>query len=105
MPVRSLFFAVVVLLAITVAAGCGGERTDVSESVKNINELFAKRDVQFKCPDEVDGGKGTEFDCTVKNTDTGKTASLKMKVVEQNGSLAVDFASEADGDAVDTVSS
>lgn len=103
MLLRSLLLAGLVVLALTAAVGCGGETTDVSESVDNINELYSKRSVQFDCPDEVDGGKGAEFDCTIKSTETGKKASIKMKVVEQDGALAVDFASDAGGNAVDKV--
>lgn len=104
MPLRPLLLAGLVWLALA-AAGCGGETTDVSAGVTNLNGLSSKRDIQFDCPDEVDGGEGTEFDCTVKNTKTRKMASVKLKVVKEDGDLAVDFADKAAGEAVEGVAS
>ena len=85
----------VVLASMAVAAGCGGEKTDVSQGVANINkDLLNGQSVRLGCPKEVDGGEGTVFTCTITNTRNKKSTKLKMKVTKQNGQLAVDINSE-----------
>ncbi len=81
------------ILAVVAAfvAGCGGEVTDVSEGVNQLNEQqLAQFNVELDCPDEVDGGEGTEFECTLKPTEGGgKSVKTKLKIVEEGGELAV----------------
>jgi len=92
---KPLFLAGLLALATTAGVACGGEKTDVSQGVSAVNKELAAQGVSIDCPDEVDGGEGTEFDCTAKGTQTGKSAAIKMKIVKENGDLAVDFADEA----------
>lgn len=75
-----------------VAAGCGGNKTDVSQGVDSYNERFSQQGypVRFDCPDKVDGGDGTEFDCELKATEGDKKAKVKMKVKKEGGDLVVD---------------
>jgi len=83
------------VLAAALAAGCGGETTDVSQGVDNINrDLLRAQGVRLDCPDEVDGAEGTVFTCKITNRRNKDTASLRMKVTKQDGQLAVDIASE-----------
>ena len=73
--------------------GCGGEVTDVSQGVESLNkEVLAQQNVELDCPDEVDGGEGATFDCTLKSTKSDKTADVKLKIVKEDGELAVDIA-------------
>ena len=90
--------------AIVVTAGCGGEKTDVSQGVKQINDtLLAPQGASLDCPKQVDGGEGAEFDCTLKGKG-GKTADVKLKVTKQNGAFAVDVADQKGfTDALQTV--
>ena len=83
--------AVPVLLA-AFAAGCGGEKSDVSGGVNAINQELAQQGARLDCPKEVDGGEGATFDCTLRGTRTNKSAPIKMKIVKENDELAVDFA-------------
>jgi hypothetical protein len=77
------------------AVGCGGETTDVSKGVANINkDLLNAQGVRLDCPKTVDGGAGTVFTCTIRNTRTKRSAKLRMKVAKQNDQLAVDIANE-----------
>jgi hypothetical protein len=76
-------------------AACGGERTDVSQGVKNINDqVLSSQGASLDCPKEIDGGEGATFDCKLKGTETGKEASVKMKVTKQGKDLAVDIADQ-----------
>jgi hypothetical protein len=85
----------VVAASLVAASGCGGETTDVSKGVANINkDLLNAQNVRLDCPKTVDGGAGTVFTCTIRNTKTGRTAKLRMKVAKQNGQLAVDIANK-----------
>jgi hypothetical protein len=86
-------FAAVLVLAFA-AAGCGGEKSDVSGGVDAINKELTAQNAKLDCPKQVDGGEGAKFDCTLKGTQTGKSEKVKMKIVKQNGSLAVDFADD-----------
>ena len=77
-------------------AGCGGEVTDVSEGVNQLNEQeLAQFNVELDCPDEVDGGEGTEFECTLRGKQGGETRKVKLKIVERDGDLLVAPAEEA----------
>jgi N-methylhydantoinase B/oxoprolinase/acetone carboxylase alpha subunit len=79
-------------VAAVLIAGCGGERSNVSGGVDQVNAELAKQGAQLDCPKEVDGGEGATFECTLKGTQTGKSAKIKMKIVKDKGALAVDFA-------------
>jgi hypothetical protein len=72
------------------APGCGS-KTDVSAGTADFNKELAP-DAMLQCPKEVSGGEGTVFDCTMKGTKSGKAVQVKLKVVKQNGDLAVDVA-------------
>jgi hypothetical protein len=77
-------------------AACGGERTDVSQGVKNINDqVLTAQGASLDCPKEIDGGEGATFDCKLKGTETGKEADVKLKVTKQGEDLAVDIADQA----------
>jgi hypothetical protein len=77
-----------------IGAGCGGEKTDVSKGVDELNQTFGQSGVKIDCPKEVDGGEGTEFECTLSGN--GKEEKVKLKVVKQGDDLAVDVADQAD---------
>ena len=87
-------FAPLVVVA-ALAAGCGGEKTDVSKGVDELNQSFGQSGVSIDCPKTVDGGEGTKFDCDLKGKG-GKTQKVQLKVVKQGGDLAVDIADQAD---------
>ncbi len=66
-------------IALVVTAGCG-ESTDVSGGVADANKDLAQQGATLQCPKEIDGGSGSEFECTLKSTRTGKSAKVKLKV-------------------------
>jgi hypothetical protein len=80
-------------LALVFAVGCGGETTDVSAGTADFNKELAQEGSKLDCPKEVDGGEGTEFECTL--TGKGGEEKVKLKVVKQGGDLAVDTADQA----------
>jgi hypothetical protein len=85
------------MLVAVVAAGCGGNKTDVSQGVDSYNERFSQQGypVRFDCPKEVDGGDGTEFDCDLKATEGDKKAKVKMEVKKEGEDLVVDVKDQA----------
>jgi hypothetical protein len=74
------------------AAGCGGEKTDVSGGVDNLNERLTQQGIPAKlnCPKEVDGGEGTKFECTLKANEGGKEEKIQMEVQKEGDDLVVD---------------
>jgi hypothetical protein len=81
---------------LVLVAGCGGTKTDVSAGVKEINDtILSAQGAALDCPKEIDGGEGTEFECTMKSTAGDQTAKVNMKVVKQGDNLAVDVADQA----------
>ena len=83
----------ILALAAVAVVGCGGDVTDVSQGVESLNrEVLAQQSVELDCPDEVDGGEGTEFDCTLKSTKNDKSAEVTLKIVKEGEDLAVDIA-------------
>jgi hypothetical protein len=80
-----------------VAAGCGGEKTDVSGGVDNLNERLTQQGIPAKleCPDEVDGGEGTDFECTLKANEGGKEQKLQMEIQKEGDDLVVDVKDQA----------
>ena len=89
---RFCILTVVAALSV-VAIGCGGEKTDVSQGVDKLNsQVLSQQGAELDCPDEVDGGEGATFDCTMKSTGGGESAKVKMKIVKEEGDLAVDIA-------------
>ncbi|HEX8207242.1 MAG TPA: DUF4333 domain-containing protein [Solirubrobacteraceae bacterium] len=78
----------------SIAAGCGGEKTDVSQGVDELNNVLGQQGAKLECPDEVDGGEGATFDCTMKSTKGDVEAPVKMKIVKEQGELAVDRADD-----------
>ena len=91
---RRLTFLAPLAAIAAIAAGCGGEKTDVSQGVEQLNQTFGQSGVKIDCPKEVDGGEGTEFECTLSGN--GKEEKVKLKVVKQGDDLAVDIADQAD---------
>jgi hypothetical protein len=86
--------------AALLGAGCGGEKTDISQGVDRLNsDLLEPQGVRMDCPDEIDGGEGATFDCTMKSTKGDASAPVKMKIVKEEGDLAVDIADEKQFDA------
>lgn len=81
-------------LALTFAVGCGGEKTNVSAGVGELNKQLSAQGAQLECPKEIDGGEGAQFDCKMKGTKGGKQADVKLKVVKEGGNLAVDIADQ-----------
>ena len=86
--------AALALVAVTavVAAGCGGEKTDVSGGVDNLNERLTQQGIPAKleCPKEVDGGEGADFECTLKANQGGKEEKIQMEVQKEGDDLVVD---------------
>jgi hypothetical protein len=78
-----------VLAVGSLAAGCGGETTDVSQGVASINKDLARQKVRLSCPKSIDGGAGAVFTCTLTNTRNHQSTKIKLKVVKQGGKLAV----------------
>ena len=74
-----------------VASGCGGEKTDVSKGIDSYNERLTQQGIpaELDCPDQVDGGAGTEFDCTLKATEGDKSAKVKFEVRKEGKDLIV----------------
>ena len=68
-----------VALAPLFAIGCGGETTDISAAVADTNKNLQGA-AKLTCPKEIDGGEGTEFECTLKGSKSGKTATVNLKV-------------------------
>lgn len=92
---RRIGAAIAVSLALAVvAAGCGGETTDVSGGVENLNKRLDDQGIAatLDCPKEVDGGEGTDFECTLKPDEGGEEQKVQMEVQEENGELVVDVA-------------
>jgi hypothetical protein len=81
------------LLATTalVVAGCGGEKTDVSKGLDNLNERLTQQGIPAKleCPDEVDGGEG-EFDCTLKAEEGDREQKIRMEIYKEGKDYVVD---------------
>ncbi|HEX8744264.1 MAG TPA: hypothetical protein VF712_14125 [Thermoleophilaceae bacterium] len=82
--------------ALAVAA-CGGETTDVSGGVENLNKQLADQGLaaSLDCPKEVDGGEGTDFECTLKGDEGGKEEKVQMQVKKEGDKLVVDVKDRA----------
>lgn len=69
------------------AAGCGGDKLDISKAVESANSQLQAVDVKLACPDTVDKD-AVDIDCTVQAAKTGKTAPVKFTVAgEQKDTL------------------
>jgi hypothetical protein len=77
-----------------VAAGCGGEKTDVTAGTEDFNQELQPQGITMECPKEVKGGENTEFDCTLKGKG-GESKTVRLKVVKDGEDLAVDVADRA----------
>jgi hypothetical protein len=73
----------VIALGALFVVGCGGETTDISAAVDDTNKNLQGA-AKLDCADEIDGGEGTKFDCTIKGTKSGKTEKVNLKI-EKNG--------------------
>lgn len=80
-----------------VAAGCGSEKTDVSGGVENLNKQLSDQGLaaSLDCPKEVDGGEGTDFECTLKADEGGGQQKVQMQVQKENDELVVDVKDRA----------
>jgi hypothetical protein len=89
------------LILAAVAAGCGGETTDVSGGVTDLNKQLTDQGLaaELDCPKEIDGGEGTEFECTLKGTDSGTEEKVDLKVQKEGDKLVVNVADQAKFDA------
>jgi hypothetical protein len=82
--------AVATLAVTPLLAGCSDETTDVSAGVNEINSKLPRGSgARLDCPKEVDGGKGTKFDCTLLSSKTGKKRRVEMQITEEGGQLRV----------------
>lgn len=88
------FRAVAAALATVALAACGEERSDVSAGVDAMNRELGREGVRLDCPDEVDGAARATFHCQLKGAQTRRTVRVEMRIVEEDGDLAVDFAGE-----------
>jgi hypothetical protein len=84
--------AALVLATALVAAGCGGEKTDVTKGVDNLNERLTQQGIPAKleCPDEVDGADGTEFECTLQASEGDRKQKIKMEISKEGDDYVVD---------------
>jgi len=80
------------------AAGCGGEKTDVTAGTEDFNKELQPQGITMECPKEVDGGENTQFECTLKGKD-GQSKKVQLKVVKDGEDLAVDVANKAEFDS------
>ena len=80
-------------VVLVLAAGCG-ESTDVSGGVAEANKDLAQQGARLQCPKEIDGGSGTEFDCTLRSTRSGKSEKVKLKVTGKDADT-VELADQA----------
>lgn len=85
-------FSALALAGAMAVVGCGGEVTDVGQSVEQINTKLLAPHAQLDCPKEVDGGDGKSFECTLKARTGSGSAPVTMKITRENGELAVDLA-------------
>ncbi len=72
----------------TVSPSLGGETTDVSKPVEELNASLKDTDTQLDCPDEVPGGKGAVFNCTFEGP--GGKFDTTLVVKEEGDDLTVD---------------
>jgi hypothetical protein len=88
----------VVTAAGVVAAGCGGDKTDIGEAIDQRNEAFQSQGIPVKleCPDQVDGHKGAEFDCELVASRGGQKEKVRMEIDEEGDELTVDFKDTAE---------
>ncbi|MBA2505976.1 MAG: hypothetical protein H0V29_08535 [Thermoleophilaceae bacterium] len=84
---RASGMAAALALALGLAA-CGGEKTDVSKPVEELNTSLKATGVTLDCPKEVDGGAGTDFECTFKGPGGDQKTTLTIK--KQGDDLTVD---------------
>lgn len=89
--------ALALATTMAVVAGCGGEKTDVSGGVDNLNERLTQQGIPAKleCPDEVDGADGTEFDCDLKASEGDKSQKVKMEILKEGDDYVVDVKDQA----------
>jgi hypothetical protein len=78
-------------------AGCG-EKTDVTAGTEDFNQDLRAEGLSLECPKEVKGGDGTQFDCTMKGKG-GQRKTVQLKIVTEQGDLAVDVVNRAEFDA------
>lgn len=83
-----------VVIAVPFLAGCGGEKTDVSGGVDQLqSQVLEPIGVTIDCPDEVDGGEGTDFDCTLSGE--GGEVETTLTVDKEGDDLVVNPADQA----------
>ncbi len=80
-PIRARHSVPLIAAAALFTAGCGGETTDISAAVDDTNKNL-KGAATLNCDDEIDGGEGTEFDCTLKGAKGGGTETVKIKIIK-----------------------
>jgi hypothetical protein len=71
------------------AAGCGGDKTDVSAVVDTYNDRLSQRGFlgRLECPDEVEGREGTEFECTLRAEQGGQTEKVTMEIRKEGDDI------------------
>ena len=79
-PLRARHSLSVVALGAFFVVGCGGETTDISAAVDDTNKNLDGA-ATMTCDDEIDGGEGTKFDCTLKGKG-GKTETVQIKIIK-----------------------
>jgi len=79
-PIRARHCLPLIAATALIAIGCAGETTDISAAVDDTNKNLQGA-ATLSCDDEIDGGEGTEFDCTLKGKG-GKTATVKLKIIK-----------------------
>jgi hypothetical protein len=82
--------ALVTVTAVAVA-GCGGEETDVSGGIDSYNERLQQQGIpaELNCPDRVDGGEGTEFECTLDAEQGDRSEKIAMEIQKEGDDLVV----------------
>lgn len=89
-----LMAAGVLAFALVAAAGCG-EKTDVSQGVEETNKQLAAQGAELDCPDEVDGGEGTKFDCDLKSTTGDASETIELEVTKTGDAYGIETVDRA----------
>lgn len=89
--IRTATAAFAVCLIALALAACGSSEMETGPALEEANKAFADLGVTISCPDSVD--PAAEFTCTLDGPG-GEGVEVQMKVVDQDGEKALDFADE-----------
>lgn len=95
--VRPFIAASVALLVVSAGGllGCGSKKptTNTTSFVNQVNaqvhSTTVGRNVSLQCPTTVTGGVGTKFNCTISDSQTGKSATVQLEIGQNQTIQAV----------------